>query len=95
MPGPLFVDVLQHTDTELGSMLRDAHANGVNVVVLLTWPARCPTCLREMVAEANCVACGDDFAAERAAVRDAVERGATDIRVVPGTTVPDPDDLPM
>jgi hypothetical protein len=59
MAEPLFIDPRDHDDTELGSRVRDAHANGCMVVILRTIGRACPTCLREVGAADNCVACGD------------------------------------
>jgi hypothetical protein len=57
MVEPLFIDPRDHDDTELGSRIRDAHANGTRVVLLMTLGRACPVCLRELGAADNCVAC--------------------------------------
>jgi hypothetical protein len=62
MTEPLFIDPLEHTDTELGAAVRDAHARGTRVVLLMVIGRACPVCLREVGARETCVACGDDDA---------------------------------
>jgi hypothetical protein len=58
VPSPLIIDPELYDDTELGSEVREAHANGVRVVVLM--PMLCGTCHRSVRAEETCAVCGDE-----------------------------------